>query len=41
MDQVETMRVKEAARAMNWTLTYVFQLLWAGRLEGARKEGKR
>lgn len=41
MTASNTLSVKEAAQEMGCTITYIFQLLWAGRLEGATKQGKR
>jgi excisionase family DNA binding protein len=32
--------VREAARELNCTLTYVFHLLWNDRLAGAKKEDR-
>jgi excisionase family DNA binding protein len=40
MNELRILTVKEAARRKGCTLTYVYALLAAGRLPGARKAGR-
>jgi hypothetical protein len=37
----DTIAPKDVARLKGWTLKYVYDLLAAGRIRGARKVGKR
>ena len=37
---METISVRRAAAELRCTITYVYQLLWAGRIDGATKVGR-
>ena len=37
---METISVRRAAAELHCTITYVYQLLWAGRIDGATKVGR-
>ena len=37
---METISVRRAAEELRCTITYVYQLLWAGRIAGATKVGR-
>ncbi len=36
----KTVSARDAARMLQVNLAYVYQLCWAGRLDGAHKDGK-
>jgi hypothetical protein len=41
MGQVKTVSPSQLARARGNTLNHIYQLLWAGRVRGATKQGTR